>query len=126
MNLHISGFPSQNLVLDPLKIEMRFELVLRAQTSDDSFRTTKMQENSSTFQKLKKYFEILKSHPQIFNKPEKNNEKWRNATFKNHRKIKIWNSKNQNFPNLPKDTETKPTQLCRLQKSWETVEKQKC
>ena len=54
---------------------MRFELVLRAQTSDDSFRTTKMQENSSTFQKLKKYFEILKSYPQIFNKPEKNNEK---------------------------------------------------
>ena len=75
MNLHISGFPSQNLVLDPLKIEMRFELVLRAQTSDDSFRTTKMQENSSTFQKIKNYFEIWNSHPQIFNKPEKINGK---------------------------------------------------
>ena len=54
---------------------MRFELVLRAQTSDDSFRTTKMQENSSTFQKIKNYFEIWNSHPQIFNKPEKINGK---------------------------------------------------
>ena len=96
---------------------MRFELVLRAQTSDDSFRTTKMQENSSTFQKNKNYFKILKSYLLIFNKLEKINGRSRNATSKIHRKIKISNSKNQNFPNLPTQIETKPTDLCRLQKS---------
>ena len=59
-------------------------------------------------------------------KTEKVNGKSRVASLKNHRKNKFSMAKNQIFPYHPTVIQSKPADLARVQKWWETVEKQRC